>query len=325
MEPRYFHIAKPCNQSWDAMSLEKNGRHCGKCDKTIIDFSALSDEALLKFFNHNPAVHCGRFHHEQLDRLLTAPTPQHHFFRRFKPRMLKAVAFIAGILLFRQPNMARRLPVSIVENFPKNYFKDPINSSEPIIISGSVTDEYNKPLGKVKVVLELNEELFTETDEKGMFSFSVLSDSLSRHTYPKIYFHYDGYVTTVRSYHMAMGSTAFNVQMLPPPQGHMIMGAMSEPVVLDLKEMFFKPGIAGLDRKSKKILDTLGTQLKNNPGISILIESYPPVCGKQSIGEKRVDIVKAYLVDKAGIGADRITTNCEVDGGNVNMVVIKQN
>ena len=61
-------VQEPCKQSWSDMSPESNGRFCGACAQTVIDFSAYTDEQLLAFFSTNNTERvCGRFRDTQVN------------------------------------------------------------------------------------------------------------------------------------------------------------------------------------------------------------------------------------------------------------------
>jgi hypothetical protein len=54
-----------------------------------------------------------------------------------------------------------------------------------------------------------------------------------------------------------------------------------------------------------------------------MVTGYPAASkASQSLCNKRVEAIKAYLVETEGIGAERITVNCEVGGGDANTVDI---
>lgn len=63
-------INEPCHEPWDAMEANPNGRHCSKCDKTVLDFSTYKDEEIMAFFKQHKNV-CGRFLDTQLNRELS--------------------------------------------------------------------------------------------------------------------------------------------------------------------------------------------------------------------------------------------------------------
>ena len=40
-------IPSPCTESWDCMTSTKEGRFCQSCEKTVVDFTRMSDAELL--------------------------------------------------------------------------------------------------------------------------------------------------------------------------------------------------------------------------------------------------------------------------------------
>jgi hypothetical protein len=57
-----------------------------------------------------------------------------------------------------------------------------------------------------------------------------------------------------------------------------------------------------------------------------MINGYPEASkAAQAVCQKRLDAVKMYLVQKEGISAERVSTNCEVGGGDKDTVDIKSN
>jgi hypothetical protein len=69
-------IPTPCHESWDNMAPAGNGRHCAACAKTVIDFTAMTDEAISNFFvTWQRERVCGRFKNNQLSRV-TVLLPQ---------------------------------------------------------------------------------------------------------------------------------------------------------------------------------------------------------------------------------------------------------
>jgi len=94
----------------------------------------------------------------------------------------------------------------------------------------------------------------------------------------------------------------------------------------DLPSISFKNKRITISNDAKAMLATVASKLKNSPSCSITVTGYPAASkASQALCNKRVDAIKAYLTEKEGISADRITTNCEVGGGDVNTVDIKTN
>ena len=74
------------------------------------------------------------------------------------------------------------------------------------------------------------------------------------------------------------------------------------------------------------MLGNVAAKMKANPTCNININGYPEASkAAQAVCQKRVEAVKKYLVETLGISADRITTNCEVGGGDKNTIDIKSN
>jgi len=64
-------IPKPCHEDWSEMSPNEQGRHCNACAKTVVDFTAMSDDQVKNFFiNKKEERVCGRFQQKQLDQLV---------------------------------------------------------------------------------------------------------------------------------------------------------------------------------------------------------------------------------------------------------------
>jgi len=77
-------IPEPCHEDWAKMLPEEKGRHCRQCCKTVVDFTAMSDAEIVRFFKDRSRMGadggpgaagvCGRFVADQLGREL-APAP----------------------------------------------------------------------------------------------------------------------------------------------------------------------------------------------------------------------------------------------------------
>ncbi len=64
-------IPEPCHEDWSRMSPNEQGRHCNSCAKTVVDFTAMSDDEVKNFFiNKKEERVCGRFQQKQLDQIV---------------------------------------------------------------------------------------------------------------------------------------------------------------------------------------------------------------------------------------------------------------
>jgi hypothetical protein len=66
-------VSEPCHENWEAMTSAGKGRHCASCQKTVVDFTAMTDSQVASFFKQSPQNVCGRFYNNQLNREIMAP------------------------------------------------------------------------------------------------------------------------------------------------------------------------------------------------------------------------------------------------------------
>lgn len=61
-------IPEPCHEDWNQMTPSDKGRHCSSCDKTVIDFTMMSDYQIKDFLKMNQGEKlCGHIKKSQLD------------------------------------------------------------------------------------------------------------------------------------------------------------------------------------------------------------------------------------------------------------------
>jgi hypothetical protein len=73
MKKIHLSIPRPCHENWDAMMPSDKGRFCASCQKTVIDFTNMSDRQLAAFFKKPPSSVCGRVYDDQLNRGIEIP------------------------------------------------------------------------------------------------------------------------------------------------------------------------------------------------------------------------------------------------------------
>lgn len=123
-------INEPCCEPWDDMLVNANGRHCSKCDKTVVDFSKFKDDELIDFFKKHQNV-CGRFENTQLNRELIARN------RSYTPLKYAACGLIALTALGAQAQVNDSLQIKTeqianptVHNAGTNIIKLKINQPD---------------------------------------------------------------------------------------------------------------------------------------------------------------------------------------------------
>jgi len=92
----------------------------------------------------------------------------------------------------------------------------------------------------------------------------------------------------------------------------------------DYPSLTFGGSSTNLSTDAKRMLDNIASKMKANPTCNININGYPETSkASQANCQKRASVAKMYLVEKQGISAERIATNCEVGGGDKNTVDVK--
>jgi hypothetical protein len=98
-------IPTPCHENWSGMTPENGGRFCGSCQKTVVDFTAMTDAEVLSFFvkkaEKTPESRvCGRFKNQQLDRNLQTPPPSSYPLWRNNIQRFAQASLLVSVLYF---------------------------------------------------------------------------------------------------------------------------------------------------------------------------------------------------------------------------------
>jgi hypothetical protein len=133
--PNIITIPTPCHEDWNAMTPKDQGRHCGSCAKTVVDFTTWQPQEILLHFKSNKNI-CGRFTADQLNE----PIPTHEdFVKQISYFNISTVKKMAAIFLFAfmvgasscNDNHLKGEPVAIT-NIGTNNNAKPIDSTETI-------------------------------------------------------------------------------------------------------------------------------------------------------------------------------------------------
>ena len=168
-------IPAPCREDWNKMSPTEKGKFCKVCTKEVIDFSAKSDEEIIKYaMNHGNL--CGRFHQSQLDRKLIADRKKRNHWLSYAASLLLPMA------LFSQEKPQKTGEVNTIEKVDTSNYKslkisslerkNPIVKNDSITIKGIITDESGVPLPGASVVIK-NTTIGKTTDFDGNYSITV--------------------------------------------------------------------------------------------------------------------------------------------------------
>ncbi|MDQ3108924.1 MAG: carboxypeptidase-like regulatory domain-containing protein [Bacteroidota bacterium] len=175
--PRQNHlhisIPEPCTMKWEEMEhVDEQSRHCSSCEKVVLDFTRMSDDELIAFFQKTNNV-CGRFLPHQIGKDLVQYHGTRHgnFFRK----LVLFNSFLFGLLIAVKAEPSVRKNSVTVERSEQERGIIPITEPKIIAISGTVKDSISQgPLWGLLVDLNYgNDTLHCFTDENGNYSFRV--------------------------------------------------------------------------------------------------------------------------------------------------------
>ena len=69
-------VPNPCNENWDSMMPQNQGRFCTSCQLVVTDFTKMDDQEIINYFRtHQKEKICGHFRSDQLTRMKITITP----------------------------------------------------------------------------------------------------------------------------------------------------------------------------------------------------------------------------------------------------------
>jgi hypothetical protein len=157
-------IPTPCTEDWNAMTPDKNGKFCASCQKTVVDFSRMSDAEIFNYFDNYKGNTCGRFSEKQLAKPFNAPMtakPQNRWAWALSALLLPT---IAASQTTKRTEIMKLVPPSV---FEQN------RGGKSLPIKGKVTElGTDLPLQNVYISIVANESLIGRfsTDDKGEFN-----------------------------------------------------------------------------------------------------------------------------------------------------------
>ncbi|MEZ4788999.1 MAG: carboxypeptidase-like regulatory domain-containing protein [Flavobacteriales bacterium] len=164
-----------CDQVWDDMPVVEGGRLCRQCSRTIVDFTAMSDEAIARTHAFSESFVCGVYREDQL-RSLRPSTAR----RNTGPH---PAAFSLLSLLLLEPNAslkAQEVPMEQTEPdrdavVPVDVSDTTAEQRERVIVRGRVLEQLDKGYEAVPFALisVRGTERMTQSDFEGNFSLDL--------------------------------------------------------------------------------------------------------------------------------------------------------
>jgi hypothetical protein len=171
-----LNIAEPCHEDWQNMTPDQQGRFCGSCQKTVVDFSIMSDQEVLNYFLQANHQICGRFAADQVDRELVITEKKKRFSWAYVWNVLLATFLVTEANAQVKPKskktvttITRQGQLGEVAYMPV----EPVQTVIPVTIKGKITDAgNNQPLVGATITIK-GAEGGTMADTSGQFSFHV--------------------------------------------------------------------------------------------------------------------------------------------------------
>ncbi len=164
-------VKDPCIEKFENFISGPLGGICESCQKEVIDFTVMSDEEVIKYFNNAKNKTCGRFKKLQLKGYQTTQPMKSNFFSKSIGVMsfsLLALCAIATLNAQAESPVSSKVQteLSAVQRFEMGQ----ADAIDKYIITGTVLDEEDLPLAGVNVVLKGTTE-GVQTDFDGKFKF----------------------------------------------------------------------------------------------------------------------------------------------------------
>jgi len=162
-------IPKPCSEKWSSFSPASKGGFCNSCSKVVIDFSQMSDEEILSFFDNHTGNTCGRFRPDQLKvyQHLQSPTVRPGL------RLLKAGVLSMLLIMISKQGSSQSAMARTKTEFVSNHERQEVKSqaiSRDHLIKGVVKGEDGLPIPGANILLK-GSEIGTSSDADGNFEF----------------------------------------------------------------------------------------------------------------------------------------------------------
>jgi len=169
---KHISIPKPCTQNWADMHIVAQGGFCQSCQKTVIDFTKLSNEEILTTLLSTDSA-CGRFSPVQLSTLnaslYASPIPG------FSWKKFGMVAAFIGFVPFINAKGKTRPQVYQSTTQHSDSTQSEINAADSAartyVIAGQVLDSRDN-LALIGASIEVN-GTFTTADIDGNFKMNL--------------------------------------------------------------------------------------------------------------------------------------------------------
>ena len=172
-------IPDPCHEDWNKMTPGDKGRFCDSCQKTVHDFTGMSDAQLIAFFK-NPSTGsvCGRFYNDQLERDFEISRKRLPWMKYFLQLIIPAFLFTSKA---KAQGQTRLLGDTVLVDSKKNgknlnesYINKP-DTNKSKKVSGKLVDEKGGAIPYATVAIK-GTRSGVAADANGNFNIGLVAD-----------------------------------------------------------------------------------------------------------------------------------------------------
>jgi hypothetical protein len=218
--PKAIHldIPEPCHENWQQMTPNEQGRHCMSCQKTVVDFTMMSDKEVLAYFTKTTSHVCGRFANDQLQRDIAMVPEKKRLSLGYFWSMVIATFLVTGKTYAQGKPVVKK--VKPVEQRPldqpiilgKIYMPEKPVAADPVTLSGVVLDaQTREPLRGVSITIMGNNRGIASNSQG---AFALKQPYKKKHS---LEISCLGYETQVKELTPDMDWKHINIYLVPKP------------------------------------------------------------------------------------------------------------
>ena len=172
-------IPDPCHEDWNKMTPGDKGRFCDSCQKTVHDFTSMSDAQLIAFLkNPSNGSFCGRFYNDQLERDFEISRKRLPWMKYFLQLIIPAFLFTSKA---KAQGQTRLLGDTVLVDSKKNgknlnesYINKP-DTNKSKKVSGKLVDEKGGAIPYATVAIK-GTRSGVAADANGNFNIGLVAD-----------------------------------------------------------------------------------------------------------------------------------------------------
>ncbi len=184
-------VPTPCTEDWNNMTPDKNGKFCASCQKTVVDFSRMTDAEIFNYFDTFQGATCGRFTEKQLRTPIIEPLvlmPQNRWAWALSALLLPTLAASQTVKMSEATEI---VTPSVFQAKTKGNDVNKAKTKENITLRGVVWDNNYEVLAGVPIVVK-GTNMGTLTDFDGRFELKLNEKDLVNDSF-QIVVSYVGY------------------------------------------------------------------------------------------------------------------------------------